>query len=212
MKKQAVFIFLILIVALGIGIWRDNIASHNGVTSWGQKSPLTVGTALPLPQAIPAFSLVDMYGKPFTEGGLKQHWSLMVFGYTSCPEICPTILKSLTQIHQHLSPQSPVESVFISIDPEHDTPDTLNTFFQTDLYKDIQIRALTGSKTHIQSLMNEVGLHVEEATQNEKHIGHSGAVLLINPEGKIAALFTRVDAPAAIARDIKSIMHRYSRG
>lgn len=212
MKKQTLFITLILLVGLSIGIWREKFSSHQGITSWGQKATLTVGTALPLPQAIPAFSLTDMQGQTFTEASFKDHWSLLVFGYTRCPEICPTILKSMTQVHRYLKPRAQIESVFVSIEPEHDTPDNLKQFFDKEPFNSMQIRGVTGPKPSIQALAEEVGLHLEEATQDAKHIGHSGTMLLINPEGKITALFTSANEPSAIAADIKSMMHRYSRG
>lgn len=212
MKKQSVFIFIILLAALSIGLWRENVASHGGVTSWGQSSKLAVGTALPLPQTVPAFALQDMHGQPFTEEELKQHWSIMVFGYTSCPESCPIILGAIKQIQHQLKSHANVETVFITIDPERDTPENLHAFFQTPAYEECQMNALTGSQQAIASLASQVGLHIEEATKKPTHIEHSGTLLLINPEGKIAALFTQVDQPTAIARDVKQMMHRYSRG
>lgn len=211
MKKQSIFIFAILMIALGIGLWREN-SNGSGVTHWGQKAALTVGTALPLPQAVPTFTLVDTDGTEFTDTTLKQHWSLLMFGYTQCPESCPIILKAITQVQHQLTPQAQVDTVFITIHPEQDTAEHLKHFFQKEEFKGCHLHALTGSKTTIQSLANEVGLHLEAATNDATHIGHSGTLLLINPEGKIAALFTSTAEPAAIAHDVKNMMHRYSQG
>jgi protein SCO1/2 len=212
MKKQSIFIFLIMIVALGIGLWREHMETTGGVTSWGQKADLAVGTAIPLPQAVPAFTLEDMHGQPFSNMALKRHWSLMVFGYTRCPDSCPIILESITKIQHQLRQQSQVETLFITIEPEHDTAENLMSFFQKEEFKGIPIRGLTGPKERIQSLASELGLHLGAALEEGKHIEHSGTLLLINPEGKITALFTRVDEPTAIAQDVKNMIHRYNQG
>src|SRR5579862_3670086 len=75
------------------------------------------------------FSLVDQNGKPFTDADLKGKWQLVFFGYTHCPDVCPTALNDLSLALDKLgAKKSEVGIVFISVDPERDTPDVLKSY------------------------------------------------------------------------------------
>lgn len=212
MKKQTLFITVIILVGLGLGLWREHAVSSNGIQSGGKKTAaLQVGTQLPLPQAVPHFALEDTDGDTFTEEDFKKHWSFLVFGYTRCPASCPVILNTLTEIQKHLRPRALVSNVFVTIEPEYDTSTQLKNFFSQDKYQNLDVEALTGAKSSIKEFAHIVGLHLSEATNDGSHMEHSGTMLLINPEGKIAAIFNYQDQPALIANDVKQLMHRYNR-
>src|ERR1700719_1459842 len=75
------------------------------------------------------FSLVDQNGKPFTDADLKGKWQLVFFGYTHCPDVCPTSLNHLSLALDQLGEKkNDVGIVFISVDPERDTPAVLNSY------------------------------------------------------------------------------------
>lgn len=210
MRKQSIFIIVTIAIALGLGFWRETM-SASGIRSGGAKSTLQVGTQLPLPQTIPAFALKNMDEQLFTEADLKQHWSLMVFGYTRCPASCPIILQTLSDVQKTLQPKVQVDTVFVSIEPEYDTPTQLKAFFAQDKYQNMRLKALTGAYTHVSHLAQTVGIHLAEATHDDSHKEHSGTLLLVNPEGKIAAVFSYQDKPGLIAQDVKHLMYRYNR-
>lgn len=216
MKKHTLFIVLIVSIALAIGIWRENQeeSPHESANVF-RTLPLTVGTALTQPRKLPDFNLSDMLGQPFTNSSLKNHWSFLFFGYSHCPHVCPTTLGALNQISQRIGQGANVQYLFISIDPEHDTPEQLHTFFQQDKLNTTPFIGLTGDKAKIKDLANVIGIHVSEG-QDEKitaeHIEHGGSILLLNPEGKLTAIFTSIDKPGAIAQDFKQIVHHYANG
>jgi protein SCO1/2 len=212
MKKHTLFIILIIGIALAIGIWRDNqdITPKESAQMF-TSLPLSVGTALQ-PHRLPEFTLTDMNGNAFTNQSLKEHWSFIFFGYTHCPDVCPTTLGSLKQISQRLGNGANVQFLFISIDPEHDTPNQLKTFLQQAKFHPTSFIGLTGDKAKIKQLANVIGIHVAEnqdKTVSTEHIEHGGSILLINPEGKLAAIFTSTDKPNAIVKDFKDIVHHY---
>lgn len=212
MKKHTLFIILIIGIALAIGIWRDNqeLTSNNSAQMF-TTLPLSVGTALQ-PHKLPDFSLIDSNGNIFTNQSLREHWSFVFFGYSHCPDVCPTTLGALSQISQRLGKGANVQFLFISIDPEHDSPAELKTFLQQDKFHPASFIGLTGDKAKIKQLANVIGIHVSEGKETaltSEHIEHGGAILLINPEGKLAAIFTSTDKPNAIVKDFKDIVHQY---
>lgn len=214
MKKHTLFIILIIGIALAIGIWRDN---HDEAPVQSAKLftsiPLSVGTALTQPHKMPHFTLTDMNGKAFSNDSLKGHWSFLFFGYSNCPNICPTTLSMMRQISQRLGTNPHLQFVFISIDPERDTPAHLKDFLQQDRFAAAAIIGVTGNKDSIKELAKTIGIHVSSEQPKEitaEHIEHGGALILTNPEGKLAAIFTSTDKPNAIARDFKELVHQYA--
>ncbi|MBN9286555.1 MAG: hypothetical protein BGO43_06265 [Gammaproteobacteria bacterium 39-13] len=214
MKKHTLFIILIIGIALAIGIWRDNhdeapIESAKLFTS----IPLSVGTALTQPHKIPDFTLTDMNGKLFNNDSIKARWSFLFFGYSNCPNICPSTLGAIRQISQRLGISSHIQFVFISIDPEHDTPAQLKNYLQQEQFAGAPIVGVTGDRESINTLAKTIGIHISSDQNKEitaDHIEHGGALLLTNPEGKLAAIFTSTDKPSAIARDFKELAHHYA--
>jgi protein SCO1/2 len=207
MKKHTIFIILIMGLALIIGVWRDHQDTHSA-KQFSHGVILSVATLLPSPKKLGAFELIDMHGKPFTPMALKQHWSFLFFGYSSCPDVCPATLGSLHQISQHLKSIPMVQYVFISIDPHTDTPAQLKNFLKQENLKGTEFIGVTGKKEEIFDLAKTAGIAIsQESIDAGKDIEHSGAILLINPQGELAAVFTTSDRPHAIAHDFKEILH-----
>lgn len=210
MKKHTLFIILIIGIALAIGIWRENQSSKGQDKQFASVAALSVGTALVLPQKLPEFELSNMEGKPFTNDAFKKHWSFVFFGYTNCPQICPTTLSAMNQISLRLR-NPDVQYIFISIDPLNDTPERLKNYLQQAKFNGSSIVGLTGQSVQVQRLAKTIGIYISQETDiSSEHIEHSGSLLLINPEGKLAAVFTSTDKPHAIAHDFKKILHRYT--
>src|SRR5579863_901271 len=92
--------------------------------------------------------LVDQNGKPFTDADLKGKWHLVFFGYTHCPDICPTTLNELSLAFDKLTTEqrANVGVVFISVDPERDTPKILKSYLESF---DAPVVGLTGSAAEV---------------------------------------------------------------
>ncbi len=213
MKKHTLFIILIIGIAIAIGVWRDNqhMAADDTANVY-TSLPLAVGTALPQPHQLPAFKLIDTNGKNFSNDKLRDKWTFLFFGYSQCPGVCPATLGTMNQISERLGAHHNVQFIFVSIDPEHDTPSILKKFLQQEKFQSTSFIGLTGDKKDISALAQKVGIHVSEEQKlpiSKEHIEHGGAILLVNPEAKLMAIFTTTDKPNAIVRDFKEIVHYY---
>lgn len=167
---------------------------------------LIAGTLLPTPTALPNFNLTDYNRKLFSHKQLYDQWSFVFFGYTHCPSLCPATLAKLNELATILGPCA--QFVFISIDPEQDTPLRLKEFLSQNAFKNAQFLGVTGSPENIQALAKTIGLFVSDnKIPLNGHIEHSGTVLLINPEGKLVAVFSNPNNPQAIARDFRNVLH-----
>jgi len=211
MKKQhTLFIIFIIVIALAVGIWREN--QINTAKSPAQTSvPLSAGTSLARGHKLPEFSLIDMDGKPFTRSSFDNRWSFIFFGYSSCPDLCPTTLQAMQQISQRLRNNPVLQFVFITIDPDNDTQQRLKEYLQQDKFRGTSFVGVTGKKTDITALTQAIGIHMaQEKAPEAEHIEHSGTIILINPQGELAAVFSGSDRPHAIAHDFKELLHRYA--
>src|SRR5579863_8354246 len=88
---------------------------------------LQSGTWLPRPRALAEFHLQDVAGRDFAQDNLRGHPTLLFFGFTNCPDVCPTTLATLSQVQQQ-APLAGAQVVFVSVDPERDTPAALKAY------------------------------------------------------------------------------------
>src|SRR5262245_19072127 len=86
------------------------------------------GTLLAEPRPVAPFTLTDQDARPFTNAALEGHWTLLFAGFTHCPDVCPTTLALMKQLHQRPELGGRVQYLFLSVDPERDTPAQLKTY------------------------------------------------------------------------------------
>jgi protein SCO1/2 len=162
-------------------------------------------------RALQPFALVDHTGKAFTNEALKGHWSFVFFGYTHCPDVCPTTLSTLNSVATRLRDQAePVSYIFISVDPERDTPDKMGRFVS---YFNADFIGVTGSTGAISELTRQLGViaaRVENEADAENYlVDHTASILLIDPDGHFHALFSPPLKVADIVTDFIRIAEAY---
>lgn len=139
---------------------------------------------LPQPRHVPALSLVDQDGQPVRVDRLQGQWSLVFFGYTFCPDICPTTLAQLRQIQGMLPEETRarLRVVMVSVDPNRDTPRQLKQYLS---YFDPAFRGLTGDLESVQAFSGAVGVpFVPGDTAKPNYtVDHSGNLAVIGPDG-----------------------------
>lgn len=180
---------------------------------WANANPeLSAGTLLPQPRALNAFQLTGVDGKPFTNQNLKGHWSLLFFGFTNCGYVCPTTMVAVKKVYINLKNDKQLlpQVYLISIDPVRDTPERIRTYvtrFNPDF------KGATGDQKQLDDLTRDLGvlyLKVKPSNTSLKQadydIDHSGTLLLINPEGKLAAIFSMPHDPELITKDYQNII------
>ncbi|TMM45676.1 SCO family protein [Colwellia ponticola] len=146
---------------------------------------------------LPAFTLTDELGQPFNNNQLLDKWSLVFFGYTSCPDVCPTTLQNLNFIYQDLTTIAKNSQVLlISVDPKRDSSEKLKKYIN---YFNPNFKALRAEHDVLFPFARNLGLMYAitnaESSKNvvtgeEKYwVDHSASLVLINPAGKVAAIF-----------------------
>ena len=166
-------------------------------------------TLYPEPKPLPAFHLVNQRGNPVTPADLRGHWSLLFFGYTHCPDVCPTTLGEMQQVIRRWgpSPPSPPRMVFVSIDPGRDTPQRLADYLG---YFGESFLGLTGERAEIDRLAQSAGafyqIHAPQAAGQAYRVDHSAGLTLVGPDAAIVALFPPPLEPSRLVKDLREIM------
>jgi len=184
---------------------------------WWRHAPdnvdLVTGTLLTPSRGLEDFSLIDSHGRAFGPANLRGHWSLMFFGYTNCPDFCPTTLTTLAAMEKRLrAAKSPVlpQVIFVSVDAKRDTPAQLAKYVP---YFDPGFIGLTAAdQPSIEAVAKNLGVAVviQPAVDGNYTVDHSGAIFVLSPDGRISAILTGPFSVAALQGDFQRIVH--SRG
>lgn len=149
---------------------------------------LASGTWFPQARAVADFKLLDTEGRPFTHQNLLGAPTLIFFGFTHCPDVCPTTLLKLAQVRQQAALAN-LRVLFISVDPQRDTPPLLAQYVHAF---DPQFEGLTGDAAGIGAMAHAFGVAVNrvELPGGDYTMDHSAVVFLLNEDAQIVALFT----------------------
>ena len=142
------------------------------------------------PRQITDFELKDHRGQAFTPEDLKGQWTLIFFGFTQCPDICPLAMADLSRLMGELPPELEAQTqvLMVTLDPARDTPEVLADYVP---YFHEDFVGLTGEFLTIRRFANELNVAFSKVTQGEDDytIDHSGHISLVNPRGDYHALF-----------------------
>jgi protein SCO1 len=173
----------------------------------GESVPqLTSGTWFPQPRPIENFALTDEMGQPFTLNELKGHPTLVFFGFTHCPDVCPTTLAKLAQIAKDASmPQLRV--LLVTVDPARDKPEQLQQYVHAF---DRSFKGVTGEQAQIERLAREFGVAMARVDlgNGDYTVDHSAAVFLLDGEARRVAVFTPPFEIQPMAADLHSVADR----
>ena len=151
------------------------------------------------------FSLVDHTGRPVTEKDFQGRWLLVFFGFTFCPDVCPTTLGTVSAVLEQLGPLAPrVAPLFISIDPERDTPSALKSYVSAFSPR---IIGLTGSPEQIKAATQSFRVYYARSArpaEADYTMDHSTILYLMNPVGQYDTHFPHQAGPGFIAETIRA--------
>ncbi len=153
------------------------------------------------------FQLVDQDGKPVTEAMLKGKWTAVFFGFTYCPDVCPTTLAALGQTQDLLGPNADkMRVVFISVDPARDTPAQVKTYISTPGFPRGTI-GLTGTQAQTDAAARAYRVFHEKQGEGEGYtVNHSTAIYLMDPSGRFNRVLAYGLTPEEMARQINDAM------
>lgn len=227
MLNSKLILTIAALAAMSAGFWLSSMQqSGDEMTAEQQKkkelaearnnfSPIQ-GAVLSPARKIVVPELIRDDGEPFSLDDLKGHWSLLFFGYTHCPDICPVTLgvvaqaKKTATLINHMFP----EVVFVSVDPERDNVEMLSDYVQ---YFDKDFVGVTGSAEMIKALTLQMSVVYMKMPAEESAgatsldstytVDHSSSLLLMNPEGKLVAFFNPPHDAKTILKDFQTVVN-----
>jgi len=164
---------------------------------------LESGTSYPAPRVLPQFSLVDAHGMPATPATLSGHPTLVFFGFTHCPDVCPLTLALLASVQKRASIPN-LMVAFITVDPERDTPAQVGAYvasFGGDFI------GLTGTAPEILKATRGFGVAAArvELAGGGYTMDHSAAVFALDSQARIVAVFTPLLSAEKLTRDVQRL-------
>ncbi len=170
---------------------------------------------LPEPRNTADFALTDQNGNPFSLAGFQGHWSVLFFGYTSCPDVCPNTLYQLQQARQLMLQQQAADKIpriyLVSVDPARDTPQKLAEYLR---YFDPAFIGLSGEEQQLQALALQLGVvffvepHAQASAQY--NVDHSASLLLLDPQGRLHGVMPAPYQASSIAHDVLTVISQES--
>ncbi len=156
------------------------------------------------------FILTDHNGKIFTERDMQGKYALIFFGYTNCPDVCPTSLTTLTLALKRLEAQADkIVPYFITVDPQRDTARVLNDYVK---YFDKRMVGLTGSEQMIKRVVDQFkAKYQKEENENEQDpllytMDHTASLYLMAPDGRFITKFAHGISPDVLADELAAII------
>jgi protein SCO1/2 len=196
-------LMVVLILLAGATLW---------VSAVRQDLPApAVATVLPEPLRLPAVQLTDQRGLDFSTAELVGTFSLMFFGFTNCPDICPITLQTLANVEAELRAKGldTPRIVFVSVDPDRDTPAQIERYLGNFSANFVGI---TGSQQALQPLLAALGVTVERHQhpgEEAYNVIHNSTVYLIGPRAEWLAIFSAPHDATVIATDYLRIRQLY---
>lgn len=180
----------------------------SGAAPAGPTATPLPGTVLDPPRALADFSLADQTGAPFHLSDLRGRVALVFFGFTHCPDVCPTTLAEFKRVKAQLgSRASDVAFVFVSVDGARDTPERLAEYIGAF---DPGFIGLTGDDDALRPVAREFGVYYQavkpEGSEIDYMVDHTASSFALDREGRLAVVFSYGTPPEAIVRRLRDLL------
>lgn len=206
MSARPLLIGAVAIVAFAVGV----ILARG----WPGASPAPVhATEIEPPRQLAEVALTNQDGKPLDAAFFRQGWTLVFFGFTRCPDVCPTTLATLAHTRAALADLPPAQQprvLLVSVDPEHDRPSLLKDYVR---HFDPSFHAATGDPDAVRAVSAAFGVPYAKVARSEDAyaIDHGAGVFLVAPDG-IAAYSSAPHDAAVLAHDYRLVLARHGQG
>lgn len=165
------------------------------------------GSLIEPPVAAPQFELTDMDGQPFQLSDLDDQVVVMFFGYTGCPDVCPVTLTEFLQIRSKLGEAAEdVSFVFVTVDPERDTPERMRKYLTNF---DPEIIGLTGERGELEPVWADYGVYqakAEGGSESNYLVDHSSRVYVIDADGNLRLTYLFGTENQLITEDVRHLV------
>ena len=175
------------------------------IVLWRQSEPQQI-TSTPLGTIGGPFTLTGTDGKPFASSRLNGKPAAIFFGFTHCPDVCPTTIARLARLRRQLGQgDDPLSIVFVSVDPERDTPSEVGSYLT--LYQ-TPVIGLTGTPTQVEQVKKQFGVYSRKVEQpgGGYSVDHTASVMLLDRNGQFVATLSPEEGDQVALEKLKRII------
>ncbi|MHC3127319.1 photosynthetic protein synthase I [Brevundimonas sp. GN22] len=207
MPRRSIIIFAAICTLLAVGLAVFTMVSVNKQNASDAPRAREVATGQPLIGG--DFTLVNQDGQTVDQTILDGKWSLVFFGFTYCPDYCPTTLGVLNAVQERLGVDAKdLQIVFISIDPARDTPQMMKDYLSSDGFPEGVI-GLTGTPEQVAAAAKAYRVYYQKSGEGEGYtMNHSLTIYLMGPDGKLRSPLTHDLGPDKSVDVIRRVMAR----
>jgi protein SCO1/2 len=207
MPRRTVLLFAGACIAIAAALAVVTMVVVTGREQTAQSLPASSATGQPMVGG--PFQLVDQNGRTVDQTMLERRWSLVFFGFTYCPDFCPTTLATLAATQAQLGADAEkMQIVFISVDPERDTPQALKDYLSSDGFPKGVI-GLTGTPEQVAAAAKAYRAYFQKVGEGDAYtMNHSLTVYLMGPDGQFRSAIAHDLGPDRSAELIRRAMAR----
>jgi len=200
-SEQSSTLKFIFLLSLGVLVTIMAYTMFNNRPEGKMAAAELLGVLRPDPKVLKPVTLIDRKGSAFGLDNLRGKWTFIFFGYTNCPDVCPTTLSMLKAVDKHIETSNfsgDTQVLFISVDPARDTPEQLDKYIQ---FFNPDFLAATGEKSEIDQFAHQLGagyIIEEETAPGAYQVSHTSAIFLIDPQVRLVGIFSQPHNPETI--------------
>ena len=204
-KRNIIFILLILTGITGLFTYFQSLPSL-----LEKKPTLVSGKILARPMEINRFELIDQKNEVFNNKSLEGGWTVLFFGYTNCPDVCPTTIYKLAEIKNELKEDlssTSFNTVLVTLDPDRDSADRLKEYIG---YFDESMLGVTGTYENIQSFTSSLSVFYQRINKEEGYdFNHTASIFVFNKDGSLFATMSPANTIGELTQDFYTILNNF---
>ena len=204
-RRNIIFVFLVL---FGMSVL---FAYFQSLPSLLQKKPtLLTGKILTRPMELDNFELIDQNNQTFNSESLRGNWTILFFGYTNCPDVCPTTIYKLAEVKNDVNqnlPSKNFNTVLVTLDPDRDTPERLDEYIG---YFDESMLGVTGTYKNIQSFSSNLSVFYQRINKDGGYdFNHTASIFVFNQDGSLFATMSPATSVSELRDDFYTILNNF---
>ena len=204
-KRNVIFILLILFSITGLFTYFQSLPSL-----LEKKPSLITGKILVRPMEIDNFELIDQNNEPFNKKSLEGGWTVLFFGYTNCPDVCPTTIYKLAEIKNGIKedlPSANFNTVLVTLDPDRDSAERLDEYIG---YFDETMLGVTGTYENIQSFTSSLSVFYQRINKEEGYdFNHTASIFVFDKDGSLFATMSPANTVGELESDFFTILNNF---
>ena len=204
-KRNIIFILLVLFSITGLFTYFQSLPSL-----LEKKPSLITGKILVRPMEIDNFELIDQNNEAFNKKSLEGGWTVLFFGYTNCPDVCPTTIYKLAEIKNGIKedlPSANFNTVLVTLDPDRDSTERLEEYIG---YFDETMLGVTGTYENIQSFTSSLSVFYQRINKEEGYdFNHTASIFVFDKDGSLFATMSPANTVGELESDFFTILNNF---